>query len=203
MQNEKNNYPQLLKTIGPGLLFASSAIGTSHLVLSTRAGATHGTIYFWIILIALILKYPFYEMGPRYANATGYSLIKGYKDQGTWAVLLFMFVITISMFAVVGAIGAVSAGLLATMFGVHVVPVPILAGIIIGVSVLLLLFGGYKGLDGLIKVISIILLVTVVTAFIAVLIKGPATVKADFHAPPLFEGAGFLILIWAMDFLYS
>ena len=49
----------LLKVIGPGLLFASSAIGTSHLVLSTRAGAHHGMIFLWIILLALLLKYPF------------------------------------------------------------------------------------------------------------------------------------------------
>ncbi len=201
MPKEKNNFKQTLQTIGPGLLFASSAIGTSHLVLSTRAGATHGMIYFWIILIALILKYPFYEIGPRYATATGHSLVKAYKDQGTWAVLLFLFVITISMFAVVAAIGAVSAGLLATMFSVHIVPVPILAGIIIGISVLLLLFGGYKGLDGLIKLISIILLVTVVTAFIAVLVKGPATPTVDFQAPPLFEGAGLALLIGLLGWM--
>lgn len=201
MQNEKSNFKQLLKTIGPGLLFASTAIGTSHLVLSTRAGATHGMIYFWIILIALILKYPFYEIGPRYATATGYSLVKGYKDQGNWAVLLFMMVITINMFAVVGAIGAVSAGLLATMFGVHGVSVPILAGIIIGISVLLLLLGGYKGLDSLIKLISIILLVTVLIAFLAVLFKGPATSIVEFQAPPLFEGAGLALLIGLLGWM--
>lgn len=201
MTNEKNNFKQKLKSIGPGLLFASSAIGTSHLVLSTRAGATHGMIYFWIILIALILKYPFYEIGPRYAVATGYSLIKGYKDQGTWAVLLFLFVIVISMFAVVAAIGAVSAGLLATMFGVQIVSVPILAGIIIGISVMLLLFGGYKGLDGLIKIISVTLLVTVFIAFFAVLIKGAATPIVDFQAPPLFEGAGLALLIGLLGWM--
>jgi len=201
MQNEKKNLKQLLKTVGPGLLFASTAIGTSHLVLSTRVGATHGMVYFWIILIALILKYPFYEMGPRYATATGFSLVKGYKDQGIWAVLLFMLVVTINMFAVVGAIGAVSAGLLATMFGVHVVPVPILAGIIIGVSVLLLLLGGYKGLDGFIKLISIVLLVTVTIAFLAVLLKGPARPTATFQAPPIFEGAGLALLIGLLGWM--
>ncbi len=201
MKNEKSDFKQLLKTIGPGLLFASTAIGTSHLVLSTRAGATHGMVYFWVILIALILKYPFYEMGPRYATATGFSLVKGYKDQGILAVLLFMLVVTINMFAVVGAIGAVSAGLLATMFGVQVVPVPILAGIIIGVSVLLLLLGGYKGLDGLIKIISIVLLVTVSIAFFAVLFKGPAIPTADFQAPPLFEGAGLALLIGLLGWM--
>ena len=201
MTNDKSNFKHLLKTIGPGLLFASSAIGTSHLVLSTRAGATHGMVYFWIILIALILKYPIYEFGPRYATATGYSLVKGYKDQGTWAVLLFMFVITVSMFTVVGAVGAVSAGLLATMFGVQIVPVPILAGIIIGISVVLLLFGGYKGLDGLIKLISITLLVTVTIAFVAVLVKGPAVPVADFQAPPLLEGAGLALLIGLLGWM--
>lgn len=134
-------------------------------------------------------------MGPRYANATGYSLLKGYKEQGTWAVLVFMFVISISMFTVVGAVGAVSAGLLATMFGVQAIPVPLLAGIIIGVSVLLLLFGGFKGLDLFIKIISIVLLITVLIAFVAVLLKGPATPVAEFQAPPLLEGAGLALLI--------
>ncbi len=201
MQNDKLDLKKILKTIGPGLLFASVSIGTSHLVLSTRAGATQGMVYLWIISIALILKYPFYEMGPRYANATGYSLVKGYKDQGNWAVILFMLVISINMFAVVAAVGAVSAGLLATMFGVQIVPVPILAGIIIAVSVLLLLFGGYKGLDGLIKIISITLLVTVVIAFIAVLLKGPATPIANFEDPPLLEGAGLALLIGLLGWM--
>jgi len=195
MANEKNNSQHLLKSIGPGLLFASSAIGTSHLVLSTRAGATHGMVYFWIILLALILKYPFYEIGPRYASATGYSLVKGYKDQGTWAVILFMMVITINMFAVVGAIGAVSAGLLATMFGVKIVSVPILAGIIIGITLMLLIFGGYKGLDGFIKIISIVLLITVLIAFLAVLFKGPVSATSSFQPAPLLEDAGLALLI--------
>lgn len=61
----------LARTIGPGLLFASSAIGTSHLVLSTRAGAHHGMIYFWIIIAAMICKYPFYEFGTRCRKRIG------------------------------------------------------------------------------------------------------------------------------------
>lgn len=195
VQNKNSNRRNLLRAIGPGLLFASSAIGTSHLVLSTRAGAHHGMIYFWIIIGALLLKYPFYEFGPRYANATGFSLLKGYKDQGIWAVLLFMLVITISMFAVTGAIGAVTAGLLATMFAVKGISVPVLAGLIIGISVLLLLFGGYGGLDSLIKIISVVLLLTVLIAFVAVLFKGQATPVENFQAPPLFEGAGLALLI--------
>ncbi len=197
------NWKTLFKTIGPGLLFASSAIGTSHLVLSTRAGAHHGMVFFWIILLALVLKYPFYEFGPRYANATGYSLLKGYRDQGRWAVVLFLLFIFVSMFAVTGAIGAVSAGLLSTMFGFGGIPVPILAGLIILITGLLLLFGGFKGLDRLIKLICLVLLVTVVIAFVAVLVKGPVTPVQDFQAPVLLEGAGLTLLISLLGWMPS
>ena len=34
--------PSFAKVIGPGLLFAGSAVGVSHLVQSTRAGALYG-----------------------------------------------------------------------------------------------------------------------------------------------------------------
>ena len=189
-----NKTKNLLKTIGPGLLFASSAIGTSHLVLSTRAGAHHGLIFFWIILAILILKYPIYEFGPRYAVATGQSLVKGYKKQGNWAVFLFIFVISLNMFAVTGAIAAVTAGLLKTMFSIGL-SMPFLVGLVITLTVALLLLGGYTALDHFIKILSVILFVTVSTAFIAVLIKGPITPIADFEAPRLLEGAGLALLV--------
>ena len=37
-----NEIEWLNKTLGPGILFASTAIGVSHLVQSTRAGADYG-----------------------------------------------------------------------------------------------------------------------------------------------------------------
>lgn len=201
MESEKQGLRKLLKAIGPGLLFASAAIGTSHLVLSTRAGAHHGMVFFWIILAALLFKYPFYEFGPRYAHATGYSLLKGYRDQGRWAVLLFLLVIFINMFAVTGAVGAVSAGLLSTVFGLSSIPVPLLAGLVILLTVLVLLVGGYPGLDKFIKLISVVLLLTVLTAFMAVLIKGPVQPIAQFEAPSLLKGAGLTLLISLLGFM--
>jgi len=189
-----NQNKNLLKTIGPGLLFASSAIGTSHLVLSTRAGAHHGMIFFWIILTVLFLKYPIYEFGPRYAVATGQSLVKGYKNQGKWAVYLFLFVIITNMFAVTGAIGAVSAGLLKTITGTSW-SMPILLGLVLVFTVGLLVVGGYSVLDNFIKILSVVLLVTVSVAFFAVLMKGQIEPVADFKTPTLLEGAGLALLV--------
>ena len=56
----KNN--NLLKALGPGILFASTAIGVSHLVQSTQAGEKFGFGLLWAVIIANFLKYPFLNM---------------------------------------------------------------------------------------------------------------------------------------------
>ncbi|MBL4652913.1 MAG: hypothetical protein JKY53_08635 [Flavobacteriales bacterium] len=48
MANKLSNF---LKTLGPGILFASTAIGVSHLVQSTRAGAEYGFELLWLVLL--------------------------------------------------------------------------------------------------------------------------------------------------------
>ena len=100
----------ILKTLGPGILFASTAIGVSHLVQSTRAGAEYGFEMLWLILLTNLLKYPFFEYGSRYANATGTSLIDGYKRIGNWMLWLYFIITLASMFFVTAAVGSVTAG---------------------------------------------------------------------------------------------
>ena len=59
------------KALGPGLLWAGAAVGVSHLVQSTRAGANFGFATLLVILVANVAKYPAFSFGPRYAAATG------------------------------------------------------------------------------------------------------------------------------------
>ena len=66
---------KLLKKLGPGLLFAGAAVGVSHLVQSTKAGANFGFGLLWALLLINIIKYPFFQLGPSYASATGESLL--------------------------------------------------------------------------------------------------------------------------------
>ena len=49
-----------LKKLGPGLLFAGAAIGVSHLVQSTKAGAEFGFGLIWALLLCNLFKYPFF-----------------------------------------------------------------------------------------------------------------------------------------------
>ena len=94
LKNKKN----LLKALGPGILFASTAIGVSHLVQSTRAGAKFGFGLLLVVILANLFKYPFFEFGSRYANATGKSIIHGYKKIGSWMIWTYLIITLGSMF---------------------------------------------------------------------------------------------------------
>ena len=96
---------RISKTFGPGILFASTAIGVSHLVQSTRAGAEYGFLLLGFVLLALVLKYPFFEYSSRYANITGTSIIDGYNRLGKPALILYLIITVASMFFVTAAVG--------------------------------------------------------------------------------------------------
>ena len=98
-----------IKSLGPGLLFAGAAIGVSHLVQSTRAGANFGFYLIGILIFSHVIKYPFFEFGPRYATATGNHLITGYHKIGKWAVVLFALLTVSTMFAIQAAVTIVTA----------------------------------------------------------------------------------------------
>ena len=107
--------PGLLAALGPGLLWAGTAVGVSHLVQSTRAGAGFGLTLVGVVVVANLLKYPAFEAGPRYTAATGQSLLAGYRRRGPWAIWLFLGLTVATMFTVLAAVTAVTAGMAAAM----------------------------------------------------------------------------------------
>jgi len=154
-----------IKSLGPGLLFAGAAIGVSHLVQSTKAGAEFGFGLLWALLIVNLFKYPFFQYGPRYATATGESLIDGYKKLGK-EVLIAYFVLTfLTMFTIQAAVTIVTAGLAANLFGITP-NLTIWSIIITTISLTILIAGKYKLLDQLMKIIISILAVSSITAVI-------------------------------------
>ena len=83
----------LLKTLGPGILISCAAIGGSHLVWATRAGAEYGwtllDLFYWLTF----LKFPFFYFGQHYTASTGESLLSGYKRQGSIYLKLLLSLI--------------------------------------------------------------------------------------------------------------
>ncbi|MEL0174599.1 MAG: divalent metal cation transporter [bacterium] len=168
------NISWLKKTLGPGILFASTAIGVSHLVQSTRAGANYGFGFLIFIIIANLFKYPFFEFASRYSNVTGKSIIEGYKSLGKWVLWSYLLITLISMFFITSAVGAVTAGFLQNLFQTSELGLlNHLALFLVCGSILTL--GRYSSLDSLIKIIGFVLLLSTLIAFLLVLIKGPVS----------------------------
>lgn len=162
---------QILKSLGPGLLWAGAAIGVSHLVQSTRAGANYGFALVGIIIVINILKYPFFEYGPRYATASGESLIFGYRRLGKWALWLYLALTIGTMFTLQAAITLVTSGLIANIFPGSL-SILHWAIILLVTCSAIVLFGRYSILDKLIKFIIIILTVSTIIAVISAFTKG-------------------------------
>ena len=52
----------LLNKLGPGLMYAGAAIGVSHIVQSTKAGAQFGYGLLWALLVANFFKFLICQM---------------------------------------------------------------------------------------------------------------------------------------------
>jgi Mn2+/Fe2+ NRAMP family transporter len=159
-----------IKKLGPGLLFAGAAIGVSHLVQSTRAGAGFGYGLLWALLIIHAVKYPFFQFAPRYTTATGENLIDGYRRLGKPVLVAYFILTLVTMFTIQAAVTIVTAGLAVNLFGFSD-NVLLWSIIILVISAVILLKGRYSFLDRLMKIIIVVLtltsIVSVVVAFIS------------------------------------
>ncbi len=154
-----------LKSFGPGLLFAGAAIGVSHLVQSTRAGADFGFGLLWALLLVHLFKYPFFQYGPRYATATGESLLDGYHKLGKGVLVAYFLLNLATMFTIQAAVTIVTAGLAISLFGFT--DDPITWSIIITIiGLIILLRGRYRFLDNLMKIIIITLTITTIASVV-------------------------------------
>ncbi len=196
--NEKMS--KFSKTAGPGILFASTAIGVSHLVQSTRAGADFGLLLLGFVIVVSLLKYPFFEYGSRYANVTQTSIIDGYKKLGRPVLWMYFFITIASMFFITGAVGFVTAGFFENLFGLEFLGQWTII-LLFGICVLILAIGKYNILDSLIKIVAIVLLVSTTCAFLLVLWNGPIEPAEDFIPKELWTSGGILFLLALMGWM--
>ena len=197
---EKERISNFIKTLGPGILFASTAIGVSHLVQSTRAGADYGFALIAFVIAANVFKYPFFEFGSRYANATGTTLIDGYNRIGKWMIWLYFLITLGSMFFVSGAVGAVTSGFLQNLFGISHWGIWATVCLFV-VCTSILIAGKYKILDSMTKVIGVVLLLSTLLAFVLALMKGAAPQKEGFVAPEIWSDNSMLFIIALMGWM--
>ena len=186
-----------LRKLGPGLLFAGAAIGVSHLVQSTRAGADYGWGLLWALLLVNLFKYPFFQFGPRYALATGESLLDGYYKLGKIFLWLYFFLNIATMFTIQTAVTVVTAGLASNLFEIKTNMIHWSIGVT-AVCYSILLIGRYKLLDKVIKVIILILTISSVLAVTIAFFKGNTSLVFSQMFP---NGDSILFLIAFMGWM--
>ncbi len=186
------------RIFGPGILMATAAIGGSHLVSSTQAGAIYGWQLAIMIILANVFKYPFFRFGTDYVYDTGESLIAGYAKRSKAYLWIYFILSILSAVISTGAVTLLAAVILGFMLPAASIGLSsiTLATIIVAVCWFFLIAGHYKLLDGVTKWIMIALTAaTVISVFIAA--GKPTVMSADFVAASPWNLAtlGFIVAL--------
>ena len=182
---------KFINKLGPGLLFAGAAIGVSHLVQSTKAGAEFGFGLTWVLILCNFFKYPFFLFGTKYTYATGETILDGYLKISKIILLIYFGLSLVTIFTIQAAVTIVTAGLAIELFGITD-NITYWAFIIIIFSYLKLMIGKYKLLDNLMKFIIMILAISTFIALVSSSLNNEIIFDFDQIIPKNSEGIIFL-----------
>ena len=190
-----SRFKRYLLALGPGLLMAGAAIGGSHLIQSTRAGAEYSLSLIWVIILAILFKYAAFEAGPRYTVATKENLLKGYLRLGKWAFYIFFVFTFLSMFIITATLLLVTGGLASNTLPLNISNFSwcLITGIIITT---ILIIGRYPFLDKIIKIAMTLMCVITVLAVILLIPKTNLQTAISF--PQTYWNKGGVLFIVAL-----
>ncbi|MGD9160715.1 MAG: hypothetical protein PVG39_20020 [Desulfobacteraceae bacterium] len=184
----KDSNRNILALLGPGILYTAAAVGVSHLVYATRAGAVYGLAMIPFILLFCLLKYPALRFGNEFAAATGHSLVDSYIGFGRWTLWIFGLSQILSMVFIVAAIGLVTTALINAVLGISFGSL-LDNGILLLISAVILITGRYHMLERLTKAIvmlfSFLILLATFSALFKLKLKGMSLGCVSFDIPTL------------------
>ncbi len=193
-QPTRSGISQLVRSLGPGIMMAAAAVGGSHLVASTKAGAIYGWQLAALILLVNLLKYPFFRAGVQYTMGTGQSLIQGYANLGRGYLWIFTILNVISAIVNTAALLLFSASLLGYFLPFEISSIT-LCGLVLIICLAILFAGHYKALDTLSKVIMATLTIATVAA-VTIAASNGSVAPADYQSPSPWTIAaiGFIVI---------
>ncbi|MEE3609741.1 NRAMP family divalent metal transporter [Avibacterium paragallinarum] len=203
MQTETTlSWKRKFSALGPGILMASAAIGGSHIIASTQAGAIYGWQLAIIIILANLFKYPFFRFGVQYTLDTGNTLLDGYRQKGKVYLWIFFLLNIFSTVINMTAISLLSAVILNFVLP-NPISVSILSSIMICTAMAILLMGKYRMLDGLAKIIMLALTVTTVTAVVIALMRNgiQGVAPDDYISPSPWNIASLAFIVALMGWM--
>jgi len=182
----------LRQSLGPGILLAGAAIGGSHLVASTQAGARYGLGLLVLVLLANLFKYPYLLVGSRFTAVTGLSLLEGYQRQRKWYLPVYLLITFTTGVANIAAVTSVAGSLATSLLPGS--PAALSLAILL-VGLLLLLLGHYRSLDRFSKLVVLVLLVSTLVAAAAIFWQGPVAASPDLFSPSPWTAASLPFLV--------
>jgi manganese transport protein len=161
-----------LRRIGPGMVLAASIVGSGELIATTTLGAQAGYVALWVVLISCVIKPVIQAELGRYTIATGTTgleALNGLPGPRAWRVNWLVWAWALMVAATQLQVGAMYGGVSQVMHAlIPAVPVTAWVFIFFGITLALLLGGGYSRIEriALVKVA----LFTVITALAALVL---------------------------------
>ena len=195
MQQGQSVWRSRLQALGPGILLATAAIGGSHIVASTQAGALFGWQLLLLILLVNVLKYPFFRFGVEYSLQSGETLLEGYQRQDRRYLLGFVWLNLIAAVVNTAGVLILTAALLQYFIPLQL-SLPVLCCLLLAACLLVLLAGQYRLLDTVSKWVMVLLTVSTLAALAIAWQKG-VQAPVDYVAPSPWQLAylGFLVAL--------
>ena len=153
----------LLGRFGPAMMMAATAVGVSHLVYSTQAGANYGFSLAGLIILIVVLKYPAFRFAVDYASATEQSLVTAYSKISKIALAWLAVGFFVDMFIATGALSLVTAGLIISVFKIPLSGPQVAVGLMV-ITAVVLLNGQYAKAEKLVKVLVLTFSVLAIAA---------------------------------------
>ncbi|HET8549317.1 MAG TPA: Nramp family divalent metal transporter [Bryobacteraceae bacterium] len=151
--NPPRSFLAILKRIGPGMILAASIVGSGELIATTTLGAEVGYVALWVIGLSCFIKPAVQAELGRYVIATGETGLESFNAlpgpsllRVKWVVWAWACMVVMTFFQ----IGAMFGGTAQTLN--QIVPsVPINAWVVVllGITLALLLRGGYHRIEKL------------------------------------------------------
>ncbi len=80
----------LLKSIGPGFVYALTVLGIGDIVSNASAGASYQYHLLWALAMTVIFRFVWVNTSAKYVLVTGESLLAGYGRLGKWVPLMIL-----------------------------------------------------------------------------------------------------------------
>ncbi len=144
-------FGEIIKLIGPGLILASSIVGSGELIATTVLGAEMGYTLLWLVLISCIIKIVVQNELGRYAIGTGettleaFDHVPGPRFRVSWMVWCWFIMVMFTLMQIGGMLGGI-AEVMNRMFqlsATHDTSITMWVWVINAITVVLLIGGRY------------------------------------------------------------